>query len=240
MTGPSWDGARLFARIAQDISDQPDVAATTHRIAELAKTVAGCDAAGVWRSSRVGTVQLVAASDEGIVPVIHDIVLATHEGPAYQCLHDERTVRLADLSSDARWPDYAARVKASGLGVRSAVAYPLQAEGETHGALVLYSIEPGYFSNEVVEIGSVLASHAALALDLADTSAHAENLAKALETSRQIGTAIGIVMTEYKITNDAAFDLLRVASQQLHRKLHDIADEVILTGAIPDWRSEAS
>jgi len=56
----------------------------------------------------------------------------------------------------------------------------------------------------------------------------------ALGSNRQIGAAIGILMAEHKITDEQAFDMLRTASQHTHRKLRDIADDVLLTGAIPD------
>ena len=60
----------------------------------------------------------------------------------------------------------------------------------------------------------------------------ADNLRIALTTNRQIGTAIGILMASRKVTSEGAFDLLRRVSQHTHRKLHDIALEVIDTGTI--------
>jgi PAS domain-containing protein len=60
------------------------------------------------------------------------------------------------------------------------------------------------------------------------------NLRLALASSRRIGTAIGIVMAHRRITDEAAFDLLRQASQRAHRKVRDIADEVVQTGVLPE------
>jgi hypothetical protein len=54
----------------------------------------------------------------------------------------------------------------------------------------------------------------------------------ALQNSRDIGTALGILMNRYKITRDAAFDLLRTASQRNNRKVRDLALEVIETGTV--------
>lgn len=59
------------------------------------------------------------------------------------------------------------------------------------------------------------------------------NLQVALASNRRIGTAVGILMAQRRITDDAAFDLLRVTSQRTHRKLRDIAEDVVLTGALP-------
>ena len=69
------------------------------------------------------------------------------------------------------------------------------------------------------------------ALSQADQTA--SNLRAALASNRQIGAAIGILMARLKITEDEAFDALRSASQHLHRKLRDVADEVVTTGDLP-------
>lgn len=61
----------------------------------------------------------------------------------------------------------------------------------------------------------------------------AANLRVALSSNRQIGTAIGILMDQLKITDVDSFELLRQVSQRYNRRLRDIADEVVLTGALP-------
>jgi DNA-binding response OmpR family regulator len=70
------------------------------------------------------------------------------------------------------------------------------------------------------------------AIDQAE--AEAANLRVALSSNRQIGVAIGVLMNGLKVDNQEGFDLLRQSSQRLHRKLRDIADEVVLTGALPE------
>jgi AmiR/NasT family two-component response regulator len=45
---------------------------------------------------------------------------------------------------------------------------------------------------------------------------------------------MGILMANKRQTQEQAFTDLRIASQHLHRKLRDIAAEVIYTGALPD------
>ena len=59
-----------------------------------------------------------------------------------------------------------------------------------------------------------------------------DNLEFALQSNRQIGIAIGILMARHKLTSDVAFDLLVVASQRAHRKIRDLAADVIETGAL--------
>jgi hypothetical protein len=53
------------------------------------------------------------------------------------------------------------------------------------------------------------------------------DLTSALETNREIGAAIGIVMATRGVDAGGAFDLLRQASQARHTKLRDVAREVV-------------
>jgi ANTAR domain len=57
-------------------------------------------------------------------------------------------------------------------------------------------------------------------------------LREALESNRDIGAATGIVMSRFRLTRDQAFDALRMVSQRQHRKLREVADEVLITGTL--------
>jgi hypothetical protein len=65
----------------------------------------------------------------------------------------------------------------------------------------------------------------------------AEQLQEALRSSRKIGAAIGIVMANRKVTEDAAFAILKQASMDTNRKLRTIADELVTTGDVSDLPS---
>jgi AmiR/NasT family two-component response regulator len=67
---------------------------------------------------------------------------------------------------------------------------------------------------------------------LATAEAKIANLQCALESSRIIGAAIGVLMTQHHVTYEGGFELLRAASQSLHRKLRDVAADVVYTGAL--------
>jgi len=52
-----------------------------------------------------------------------------------------------------------------------------------------------------------------------------------LGTSRQIDTAVGIVMTRPRMTSEEAVASLRQASMHLNHTVHHVAAEVELTGS---------
>jgi AmiR/NasT family two-component response regulator len=74
---------------------------------------------------------------------------------------------------------------------------------------------------------------ASLAAARHDTANH---LTRALETNREVGIAMGILMANGQLTSQQAFDQLRTASQTLNRKLHAIAADVDRTGQLPPVR----
>jgi AmiR/NasT family two-component response regulator len=67
----------------------------------------------------------------------------------------------------------------------------------------------------------------------AEYEAKIANLETALRTNRRIGIAIGIVMSQHRCTDLEAFETLRQLSQHRNRKLRELAEEVIYTGALP-------
>lgn len=61
----------------------------------------------------------------------------------------------------------------------------------------------------------------------------AGHLEVALQSSRRIGAAIGIIMERDRVPEDEAFARLRKASQDTNRKLRDVAEQIVLTGTTP-------
>ncbi len=68
-------------------------------------------------------------------------------------------------------------------------------------------------------------------LDAAD--AKVEHLQLALDHSRDIGAAVGILMARHKLQQADAFELLRRTSQDQNRKVYELALELVSTGELP-------
>jgi GAF domain-containing protein len=141
---------------------------------------------------------------------------------------EQQTVRVADMASEDRWPEFARQ--ASEAGAASMLSLQLYVEGDNLGALNLYSRTPGAFDDESEQVGLLFASHAAVAY--AGVRKEAQ-LAKAVASRDLIGQAKGILMERYKISAERAFLVLTRVSQNTNRKLNDIATELARTGTVP-------
>ena len=149
--------------------------------------------------------------------VITDVMLPGHSG--FDLLtslrHDERLARLPVVVLTAR-ADAESAVEAFAAGADDFVIKPF------NSAELLARVRAHYQMNQLRD----------LAIGEAETTVG--QLRQALQTNRTIGTAVGIVMVRYDLDLQRAFRVLVRTSQQSNRKLHDIATEVVRTGALPD------
>ena len=95
----------------------------------------------------------------------------------------------------------------------------------------MYSCSPEMFGERAVEtatlFGDQLGVAAARATYLYEQHELAGHLQRALESREVIDLAKGILMAAERCSPDAAFDILRRASQRENRKLHDIARDLV-------------
>lgn len=107
-----------------------------------------------------------------------------------------------------------------------------------HGELAL-RMSAGRPTNAHLHLGQLVVDRACWMVRDARTSAvaraaalRADNLERAVGSNREIGIALGILMDRRKLTSAQAFELLRRASQNGHRKLHDVALDIIESGSL--------
>jgi AmiR/NasT family two-component response regulator len=119
------------------------------------------------------------------------------------------------------------------LGLRSMLSFRMNVDpAGVIAGLNLYADETDAFDDHDLAEGLLLTTHAAQAVAAAHLRDRSENLQRALDSNRDIGTATGVLMGLHRLSREQAFDLLRIASQNTNRKLHDVALDVIESGAV--------
>jgi len=191
-------------------------------------TIAGADHASISSVSRRGDVVTRAATDD--LPRAVDLVqYEGGEGPCLDTLWKHRTARLPDLTEESRWPAFTAQARELGVGSMLAVRLYVHDEDDL-GVLNLFADRAHAFSDDSEHTALLFAAHAAVAMAEAQSQAQ---MREAMSTRDLIGQAKGILMERYKLTGEQAFLLLVRASQTSNRKLHDIAQELTLSGELP-------
>jgi GAF domain-containing protein len=155
------------------------------------------------------------------------------------CLHAARTgevTEIADTRADDRWPDYTPRAVEHGNLSSLSIPLAIDPDAQVTGALNIYARRPDAFDEASRSVATRFGPYAAVAAGnlYAYQSARdmAENLQAALEFRAVIDQAKGILIERYKLTPDAAFQLLARASMTTNRKLRDIADHLVRTGEL--------
>lgn len=225
--------AATFARIARALQAELTPDRTLEQITGAAvRTVPGCDHAAISMVEKRGPITTRAATDE--VPTAVDAIqYEARQGPCLEAIEEHDSYLIEDLAREPRWPRFSHRAAAE-TGVRSMLSLRLFVENGTIGALNLYSREVAAFDDHDRAVGAVLAAHAAVAISNSRQREQSESMAAALDSNREIGVAIGILMAGGLHTRERAFDALREASQRLHVKLRDVASSVADTGELPD------
>lgn len=231
-TEHSDDLAMVFANIARQLHTGRNPTQVLHHITTTAVAIIpGCQHAGITLRDPTGKLITPAASSD-LPEAVDAIQYETGEGPCLDAIREHQVFHTGQLDADTRWPRFSQRA-AHTTGVASMLAFRLHLDEDTLGSLNLYSRDVHAFDTDGRTIGTILAAHAAVALAGARETQRADNLDTALNTSREIGVAVGILMAHHHHTRDAAFDALRHASQHLNTKLRDIATYVADTGELP-------
>lgn len=212
------------ARLLRSHTADPDLADT---VCELALRTVGGDHASIT-SLQSGQFTTVAATSE--VPELADKIQSkVGAGPCLDAIRGNDTVRVDDLATDPRWPQFAGAASAE-LGMRSMLAQVLPVDDHVIGALTVYSAKAHAFDSQDEKIIAILGSAAVTAMRAVRHQEKAVHMERALRTSRRIGVALGILMATRGVDLDSAWELLSTASQRSNTKVSELADQVVRRG----------
>lgn len=218
--------ATLFRALAQVVYTCDNFEETYTAICRAAPTlISGCDHASLMLAGSGRRYQTVAASDD-IAAHVDELERELGDGPCVDAIEDEAAALEPSLLTPSRWPRLAARV-IEDTPVRAMAGFRLLVDDHKVGALNLFSDKPGGFTEASVNEGAVVTSFMSVALLAAHKKQAAASLREGLESNREIGKAVGLMMAFHKVDDQAAFDMLRKASQDMNIKLAEVARQFV-------------
>jgi GAF domain-containing protein len=211
--------------------DLEDVLGTITSIARRAMPAAAAVSITLIRDDHPFT----AAHDGQVALDADELQYERDYGPCVDAGRSGQVFLVDDMRADQRWPDYARHAAERGVG--SSLSIPLPFQSATLGAVNNYATRPYAFTEDDVEVALAVAPWVAYVVSNASAAASAAeetaNLRAAMATRAAIEQAKGVLMERHRLTPDQAFTLLTRASQHTGRKLRDVADELVRTGALP-------
>lgn len=150
-------------------------------------------------------------------------------GPCLDAARGGQMLLVTDMAGETRWPRYSPAAVAH--GVLSSLSAPLPVQEHVVGALNLYSDARDAFPPESLDLGTVFASYAAVAVANAhlytSTADLAEGMRQAMASRAVIEQAKGVLMAQFGCSAEEAFSRLTTLSQHTNRKLRDVASGVV-------------
>ncbi|MDD7968360.1 GAF and ANTAR domain-containing protein [Actinomycetospora lemnae] len=187
-------------------------------LAAAVDTSPATDMAGVLLLEGRGKIVSPATTDE-VVNELDQVQADTGEGPCVESIYDEEIVLVQDFAEhEDRWPHFVRR--ALDHGVHSSLSFQLYSENKRAASLNLFSRRTHAFGEDDRVLGALFANQAGLALRGAQRAAQ---LDRAVSSRDVIGTAKGILMERFGLSDDEAFQRLVRSSQDTNIKLVDVA-----------------
>ncbi len=224
--------ASAMASLSQQIAgDERDLAPLDALVEVTLERVAQARwvSVSMVRAGRFTTV--ASTGDEAVRADVLQYTLGS--GPCVDAVLEASLCVTGHADTDPRWSEWGRRAHEE-VGINSVLSQRLRLHDQVGvvAGLNIYSDVPHAFDRSTVGVALILATHGAMVLSEKLASRQAGNLSKGLQSNREIGVAVGILMAQNQLTRTQAFDVLRVASQNTNRKLADIAADVAETGSL--------
>ncbi|MGZ6780902.1 MAG: GAF and ANTAR domain-containing protein, partial [Mycobacterium sp.] len=188
------------------------------------RIITGCDHASLML--RVGDRFVTAASSDETAALIDNFERELEEGPCLEAIIEQPTYVDSDLTDGSPWPRLSERVIAE-TPVRGMAGFRLVTSDRTVGALNLFTDTPGGLTEQSIHEGMVLAAFISMAVLASSEKQTAATLREGLQSNREIGKAVGLMMAFHKVGDEEAFAMLRKASQDMNIKVTEVARQVV-------------
>jgi GAF domain-containing protein len=181
------------------------------------------------------TTTIAGSSEEA--RTLDQIEQALGAGPCMLALETNTTVLLNDVNRDPRWPDFQRELTARGY--HAVLGIPLELGKDSWAALDLFAPAAGAFTPASIAIAEDFARIAGNALRLAvrigTEQLLADDLKAAMRSRSTIDLACGAIMAQNHCSQETAFAILTRASNSRNKKLHQVAEELLLglSGNVP-------
>jgi hypothetical protein len=219
------EATRAFSGLAELVYAGSSTDEILAAIVELAvDLVPGCDHACISTLTAPRTLTTRAASDE-VARRMDALETEAGEGPCLDSILEDSFQRDEDIATRSTWP-LLAELTLAQTPVRGMIGYRLRADTTAPHALNLFSDTPLSFTDEAADVGAVLAAFTGVALAAVEQRRTAESLRRGLESNREIGKAIGLLMATHRISDVEAFELLRQASSRTNTRLAVLAQRI--------------
>lgn len=213
-----------FVELVNQLVGDFDVIEMLTVLASRTVEMLDAQAAGILLADDHEHLRVMAASSEEI-RLLEVFQVQNEQGPCLECYSTGEVVEASDLTTDERWPQFAAvSVDAGFLAV---CAIPLRLGDRVLGGMGLFMDHPTQIDRDQVDLARALADVASIAIVQGEVARQSElvqgQLQRALESRVVIEQAKGMIAQRAKVDMDTAFSALRGYARSNGLQLTEVA-----------------
>jgi GAF domain-containing protein len=224
---------QTLSRFAVVLPARYDLHEALGELTESATAVLGL--CGSWVTmADDGRLRFLTAMSEASADLVRDHAqLHPFACPCRDAYSTGEVVRVTDVREEStRWPEFSA--SATRLSIAGVAAIPLRLADQVIGTLNLYSPEPREWSDESMEVATVLAdmatSYVVNASKLRQQEQLSQQLQEALDSRVVIEQAKGITSQQSSVTLDQADQRMRSHARHNNASLRVVAEAIVGVG----------
>ncbi|MBN2484054.1 MAG: GAF and ANTAR domain-containing protein [Candidatus Omnitrophica bacterium] len=142
---------------------------------------------------------------------------------------EKKPMVILDVAKD---PQYKEKQLARREGLVSMLSVPMLVKKKLIGVINCYTTDVYKFTKSDIDLLSAVANQAAVAIENTELMVKSKIIQEELETRKKVEKAKGILMREQKLTENAAYALIRKSSMDKRVPMKEIADAIILSDEI--------
>ena len=150
-------------------------------------------------------------------------------GPCLSAWRDQTPIRIDDVVTERRWPQWTASV--APLGVQAMVSVPMVTAGKSLGAIKVYSDQARAYDADTERVLGLFADQAAVLLANTQTITEARqlsaNMTEALDRRDVVAQATGVMLAHGAVDIESGFLLLLNAAHSSKVTLFEAAQAMI-------------
>ena len=169
------------------------------------------------------------ASNGPAAQTMDELQYSFNDGPCLRAAREDAVHYVCDVAREERFPAFCRAIARN--GIKSALGVPIPLEGDARAALNFYSPLVNAFSEDAVAAAQRFAEEVSaslrLAVRIAGLTDSTADMRAAMESRTTIDLAAGVIMGQNRCSQDAAMEILKLASSSRNIKLRDVAASVL-------------
>jgi signal transduction protein with GAF and PtsI domain len=125
-------------------------------------------------------------------------------------------------------PRYKEKELAKKMGLRSMLSVPMRVKDRVIGVINIYKSYLHEFTKTELDLLTTVANQAAICIENTELMVRSKVIQEELETRKLVERAKGILMRDYGLLEDEAFNRIRKKSMDTRRSMREIAEAIIL------------